>query len=600
LLLGVWVGCAREAREPVELDLTSFGATLVDGRPQATVVETAGMHRRLVVAPGSAVELYVRMPDDARVRFTVDPRTADEAFAVSARAGSEERWLAVRRSDDGDCESAVDVGEPGEIVRLRFENRGTAPLDWWGLRLTGTVRPEPAVLGAELRPPPGALNVIVLVSDALRADHLSLHGYRRPTTPELGRLAAAHGIVFEHAYAPGPSTPSSIPTLFTSRYPSALGLNFRAVAGAGDRTLAEAMSLGGVRTAAFVANPLLLPEFGYARGFGAFDVVRTGVERPRYPPAAVLVDRALEYLSVNREAPCFVYVHLMDTHTPFDPPPPHRDRFAGDERARPSDPRRASEPVLPVPTGIPRPGPWLPPVLDDAGTDPDRYDEAILAVDEQLARLVRGLETLGLRDRTAVVLTADHGEALGPEDDGRYLHGHALFDELVHVPLVFLLPWVAGERRVGDVVGHLDLAPTLVDLMGLAAPESFVGTSHFRPRTGPDPRAVLLERLEPHWTTHRVLGEGVYGVAEWGLREGRWKVLVENHRVRLYDLSADPKETADVSGRHPDLTAYLAGRIMRTSPAFTRRGRPVPIDPAAGGLDRPLAEALKALGYIAE
>ena len=85
------------------------------------------------------------------------------------------------------------------------------------------------------------------------------------------------------------------------------------------------------------------------------------------------------------------------------------------------------------------------------------------------------------------------------------------------------------------------------------------------------------------------------------MREGRWKLLLESHRVRLYDLDADPKETADVSGKYPEITGYLADRIMRTSPSFTQRDRPAPIDPSAGGVvERPLAEALKALGYIAQ
>jgi arylsulfatase A-like enzyme len=147
-------------------------------------------------------------------------------------------------------------------------------------------------------------------------------------------------------------------------------------------------------------------------------------------------------------------------------------------------------------------------------------------------------------------------------------------------------------------VSHLDLAPTLVDLAGLPPPGGFIGASHLQPRVAIEPPAAFVERLEPHWTTHKVLGEGAYGVAEWGIREGRWKLLVENARTRLFDLSADPKETSDVSGKHPDLTAYLAGRIARTSPGFTQRDRPPTVDPSAGGLERPLSDALEALGYI--
>lgn len=599
-LLAACVACGRDAGVPVELDLTSIAATLVDGVPQAVTVETAGDHRRVVTKPGEMVEYVVRIPRDPVVRFTLDPRVTADAFAITVGADAAEHVARARSDGKGDWTVDVDLGAPGDLVRLRFQNRGTAPLDWWGLRLGGTVDPQPPLLPPDVRPPKGVpINVVVLVSDALRADHLSLYGYRRPTTPELARLASQHGVVFDNAYSTGPSTPSSIPALFTSRPASVLGLNFRAVPGGGTRTLAEAFSLGGVQTAGFVGNPLLLPDFGYARGFGAFEIVRSDADRPRYPRAGTFVDRALEYLTVNRDAQSFVYLQVMDTHTPFDPPSPQRGRFAGEGPPRPTTPVRASDAPLPIPSGMS--GPWAPVLhVDPEDFDPDHYDEAILYVDEQIGRLVRGLETLGIADRTALVVTADHGEALGAEDDGRHLHGHALFEELVHVPLVFWLPWVRGERHVTEVVSHLDLAPTLVDLAGFPPPEAFVGTSHFQPRVAMEPRAAFLERLEQHWTTHKVLGTGEFGVAEWGIREARWKLLVENARTRLYDLSADPKETSDVSGRHPDVTAYLAGRIARTSPGFTRRDRPPIVDPTAGGLEQPLSDALKALGYIAE
>src|SRR6185436_9331640 len=254
------LGCEGEARVPVELDLAAFGLTLGDWTPRSIVVEAVGPRRRIVQVPGDAFELFVRLPFEARLRFTLDPRTPDDAFAVSVGAGSTMTALRPRRVGEGDWESTVDGSEPGGIVRLRFENRGALPLAWWEPRLTGTARPLAPVIGLAVRPPAGPLNVILLVSDALRADHLALYGYRRPTTPELARLALQHGVVFEHAYAAGPSTPNSIPSLFTSRHPSAVGVSFPAAPGRTDRTLAEAFSLAGTRTAAFVGNPLLMPE----------------------------------------------------------------------------------------------------------------------------------------------------------------------------------------------------------------------------------------------------------------------------------------------------------------------------------------------------
>jgi arylsulfatase A-like enzyme len=590
------IGCEREARVPVELDLAAFGLTLGDWTPRSIVVEAVGPRRRIVQAPGDAFELFVRLPFDPRLRFTLDPRTPDDAFAVSVGAGSTMTALRPRRVGEGDWESTVDGSEPGGIVRLRFENRGASPLAWWEPRLTGTARPLAPAIGTAVRPPPGPLNVILLVSDALRADHLGLYGYRRPTTPELERLAAQHGVVFEHAYAAGPSTPNSIPSLFTSRHPSSVGVSFPAAPRRTDRTLAEAFSLAGARTAAFVGNPLLMAELGYGRGFGAYEILR--VPEPSFPHAAALVDRTLEYLSANRDAPCFVYVHLMDTHTPFDPPAPHRGRFEGEGPPRPSSPRRPPPVQGFRPEAFGRPGPWLPVVPDEQTADPDRYDEAIAYVDEQVGRLVRGLDALGMGDRTALVVTADHGEALGTEDDGRYLHGQSLFEELARVPLVFHLPWLAVGQRISDVVSLVDVAPTILDLAGVPVPASFGGASLFRPGVSTEPPAALFERIDAQSMAQLVLNPGSRGVVEWGVREGRWKLLLEDYRVRLYDLVDDPKETADASMTHRDIAGYLTGRIARSSPAFRQRDRATAVVPAE--LERPLGEALKALGYLAE
>lgn len=593
------VACDRVPREPVELDLTTFGLAWVDGAPRPLDVEESGGHRRIVEPAGRAIELDLRLPHDARLRFTIDPRTPPEAFAVWVGVGDRTTAARLRCVEEGDWEASLDQADEGTIVRLRLENRGTAPLAWWGPRVVGSARVRAPVLGAADRPHAGTPNVVLVLVDALRGDHLSLLGHARPTTPELARLAAEHGVVFEHAYAAGPSTPNSIPTLFTSRYPSALGINFRASTAGGDRTLAEAFSLGGAGTAAFVANPLLLEALGYGRGFGHYEILGREDEPTRFMRADTMVDRALEYLSFNRDAASFVYVHLMDVHNPYDPPPPYRDRFAHDGLLRPSAPPRALELAADAERRPPREGPWRPAEVDQDELDPTRYDEAIAWVDAQIARLIRGLADVGVADRTAVVVTADHGEALGVEDDGRILHGHAVFEELAHVPLVLWLPWIERGRRVDRIVSLIDVAPTLLDLAGMPIPSSFAGTSLFRATASADPPAALVERLEPQWTTRHVLGPGRYGVAEWGLREGTWKLVMDASRVRLFDLAVDPKETTDVHDVHPDVTGCLVDRAARLSPELSRRERPPMVDPA-GGVERPLTEALKALGYLGD
>ncbi len=587
-VLAIASGCGHDM--PVEIDLTAMSLTVADdAKPTLLVRETTAGHRRLVEPAGGTVDLFVRAPHGAHLRFTLDPKTASSAFAVSLRSGASDRALAPRRVGEGDWDAALDV-EDGAIVRLRLENRGATPLAWWGLRLVGTDRPGAPVLDPALRPPAGPLNVIVVLVDALRADHLGIYGYRRPTAPELGRLVAAHGVVFDRAYAPAPSAMSSIPALFSARHPSAVGVIFRSVPGGTDRTLAEAFSLAGTHTAAFVAHPRLAADVGYGRGFGAYEILHSDGTHSHFARAATLVDRALEYLAVNRDARCFVYVHLMDTHSPYEPPAPQRGRFERDGSPRPETPSRPTERVPTSASKPPSPEPWLPPAYEDENVDPDRYDEAILAVDAQIGRLVRGLEPLGMRDRTAVVVTADHGEALGVEDDGSILHGHALYEEQTHVPLVLLLPWQEGERRVPEIVSLVDLAPTLLDLAGLPSPTSFAGASLFTSARTAEPPAALLERFDA--------SPGSGGIVERGMREGPWKLLLDAQRARLFDLVADPKETTDVSAAHPDVTGYLVGRIgSSTEAAADDRARTID---SGGTPERSLGESLKTLGYLGE
>jgi arylsulfatase A-like enzyme len=355
-----------------------------------------------------------------------------------------------------------------------------------------------------------------------------------------------------------------------------------------------ALDLAGFQTAAFVGNPMLLGDYGYGRGFGTYEIVWGDHGRPHLASARALVDRALEYLSVNRAASSFLYVHLMDTHTPYAPAPPHRDRFVGTGGPRAPTPARVVEEV-----------PWLPLApsmqslfgegLTPDQFDPDRYDEAIATVDAEFGRLVDGVAALGLGERTLFVLTADHGEALGLEDDGRRIHGHALFEELVHVPLVVVAPWLAGGRRVAEVVGLIDVAPTLLDLVGGAIPDTFLGQSLFVSPPPLEPPAALVERLEPRWNRTVVFGAGRHGVAEWGFREDRWKLLLDPQRVRLFDVVADPKETRDVAAAHPDVVGYLAQRLGQASPSLRGVAAPV-VDPSADGPR--LKDALRALGYM--
>jgi arylsulfatase A-like enzyme len=221
---------------------------------------------------------------------------------------------------------------------------------------------------------------------------------------------------------------------------------------------------------------------------------------------------------------------------------------------------------------------------------PDRYDEAVAYTDHVFGRFVDALGELGLADRTIVVFTADHGEPLGQR--GQLFHGTSLHEELVHVPLVMLLPAARRGARVGAVVSSMDLAPTLVDLAGIPTPQRFVGRSLLQSRTRQRPPSAFGEQPPFPW------GPKVEGRPYlWYAREGRWKLLMDPNRVALYDLSTDPGESKDVSAERPIETGYLVGAL--TERVQLLRGGP-PAGPAALRPEarRKLDSALRALGYV--
>jgi len=356
--------------------------------------------------------------------------------------------------------------------------------------------------------------VLILV-DTLRADHVSAYGYERETTPALDGLAR-RGLRFERAISQASWTLPSLMSLFTARQPSRVDPNdpaFRRSVALAPReeTLAEALRDAGYRTISVATNPYNVNEmFGLMEGF-----------EPRHyetsAPARWVVDRAIEALDRARseapEKPFFLYLHLMDAHTPYEPPPPYDAMFAPPG----IDPDTAASRV---PAGVASVS-----ELREAGFEQRReraiarYDGAIRFLDAELGRLFDHLSASDLTDRTHVALVSDHGEEfwdhaeLGIRLDvhahgspGRYGvgHGHTVFRELVHVPLILAGPGV--EPGVVEApVRLLDVAPTLLGLAGipgglaaasgsdlLAAGDSGLGSASSETTLGGAPQSSLV------------------------------------------------------------------------------------------------------------
>jgi arylsulfatase len=573
---------ARAERPPVTIDLVRQGTGLLDGRR----VPLRGDDGRLHVPAGSTLAIAVRLPAAPRLRLAPASDTAhgDVTVTLDLEDGTQRRLTLAEVADDDGTVWSADLAELDDhVVRVRLENRSAADLAWRRAEIDGGGWPRAALLSAR-RPADRPLNVVLYVVDTLRADHLNTYGYDLPTSPKLAKLAR-RAALFRYAYSPGPNTAATVPSLLTSRYPSEMSGRL-ATNGPGRRTLAEAFREAGYDTAAYQANFGLVGALGYERGFDAYHTLKKEVDGAwRYWRASEVNESALAWLRERGDRPFFLYVQIMDVHVPHDAHP----FFAG--RVHPPQPEVDMAKLEEFGELVTKSG------LDETAAkklraffealDPRAYDEDVAYATHEFARFLHTLRRLGRLDDTVVLLTADHGEPLG--EHGAAMHGVALYEEQIHVPLMVWAPGLAPGWRE-DVTGLLDVPTTLLDLADVAVPDSFLGRSLARAHVMESPPQAMGERLR-----HRSqLPIGTY------VREGPWKLITDPKGIELFHLPTDPDEAANVTGKHAVLTDYLVTQVTAripfhrgegTTPTAFDEGLPAPIK-------RELHDALRALGYL--
>jgi arylsulfatase A-like enzyme len=419
-------------------------------------------------------------------------------------------------------------------------------------------------------------NLLLVLVDTLRADHLSLYGYPRKTSPNFDRFARQN-LFFPNARSQAACTFPSVNSLLTSRYamrfldPPGQGMGIPE----GVAVLPDILQRAGYATAAISASPIVRvsrsrhnPGGGFGRGFASFD------ESCIWRDASCVNQVAFAYLRDRRqEQPFFLYLHYLDPHGPYSPPPSYARRFAspvdGPEWLRKGDPNVWSHALYEEGAA--------PASFDRAqlGHLVDLYDDEIRFFDSQFGALLHELDLRGLRQNTVVAFVADHGEQF-LEHDG-LKHCRSVYDVEVHTPLALRVPgrpaaWI--ERPVEN----LDLAPTLLALLGvpvLAA--SFEGRDLFAADAGARPA------FSAQGTLRAATGP-------------RFKLVydVEHQTFALFDLQADPGETRDVKAEHPDdlraLRRDLFAWLQAVEGSTTSKKS---VDAA-----RAAQEQLKSLGYL--
>lgn len=447
---------------------------------------------------------------------------------------------------------------------------------------------------------PNMPNVVLVVIDTLRADHVSAYGYARETTPTLDHFAA-EGVRFDSAVSQAPWTAASVASLLTGLYPSVHGIDsgvrWRSVPGKtglpfivqkrlepADPTLATILRAYGYRTAGFVSNVYMSAAFGFNHGFDRYEDdcsdyvanVRARKRRGEQTNRSVF-----EWLDAGIEEPFFLLVHYNDPHWPYDPPPPFGTEWTGSYRG----------PLLPTRTGF---------VVENEGR-PMRgldaadvaylvglYDGEVRYADANLGSLLARLRSTSLSRPMLTVVTADHGEEF--VDHGSTSHGYTLYDEQIHVPLVMHFPGRIRPGHVASQVRLVDVLPTVLDLVGIdRTGMGLQGTSVVslldRPSEAGSRDAFSEATLHRRLTSLRT-ADGI-------------KVIAEGSRIQVFDIKRDPGERLDIASRPGlDLDA-LTRRVVdwRGNNVAVRRNRPRDGDSRVQ-VDESARARLHALGYL--
>ena len=449
-------------------------------------------------------------------------------------------------------------------------------------------------------------NVLLVVIDTLRADHVGTYGYRHPTTPNIDNLAD-RAVVFEKVVSQAPWTAPAMASLFTGLYPSVHGLDGGIVWGEGTtssgslpfavqktlppshQTLAEVFRHAGYATAGFVSNLYVNSIFGFAQGFDHFDDeyadynLEQGEVKRR---AEVTNKRVFEWLQAGLEEPFFLFVHYNDPHWPYDPPPPFGRGFISSYRGS-FTPTKTREVVV-THREVP------PPLSDqDLAYIVGLYDGEIQYVDAYLGKLLAAVRKLPTARDLVTVVTADHGEEF--LDHGAFNHGYTLYEEQTSVPFILSAPARFNPRRVSQQVRLIDAVPTLLELAGVGNQNSkFQGRSLVPLLAG-----STLEPID-------AFSEATNFGGQSALRSSDSDKLIHSladPRWLLFDLGSDPGELNDLAAQHADRLRELITRLETWREKNSAlRGQ---INIAGTGVDRVVLDeemkrGLEALGYIQE
>jgi len=385
---------------------------------------------------------------------------------------------------------------------------------------------------------------------------MSCYGYRHPTSPFIDSMAS-EGVLAERLFCPGLPTYPSYTSLYTAQHPLTHGILAHGSKAKLDRNapfLPSTLLDAGYTTCA--VDNLMHGRIWFGRGYEYYvdPSVRLSMLTMNVT-CDQLNHRAIPWIRDHKDEPFFLFIHYWDPHWPFMPPREYQGMFY--EGTNPTDPEnKGLEPFWEHPLGAVARETWLR-TPHGRITDPDYvsalYDQEIRYLDDGISRLIGALDEAGLSENTLVIFTGDHGESL--TDHGIYFDHHGLYDCTLNVPFVARWPGrLPANVRVGPMVQVSDIAPTILEAVGISAPAAMEGRSFWKTLTGEGQQGGhdRIISVENTWQS------------SWSLRTDTHKLILSRDpdesrrpRLELYDLKADPEELRNIAGEQTELAKSM-------------------------------------------
>jgi choline-sulfatase len=570
-----------ETHEPgFALDYASLGPKLPKTeRPKPTPLaefRPEARRDRLIVPAGVTLTYTLEVPARARWEAALSAYEPAQLLVSVERDGEAPKVLGSLDAGTNPKRAHFDLrAYAGQVVRLQLRaDHADVALDEPAV----TALDEPTQPAAARRP---IRNVIVYLVDTLRADRLAPYNRKtRVQTPGLSRFVEG-AAVLTNARSQENWTKPSVATLLSSLLPWEHDTYEDAsVLPNSVQVLPELLQQQGYYTAGFIANGYVSDKFGFKRGWSTY---RNYIREGRRSVAQAVASDVLDFLDQRpQNKPFFLYVHSIDTHVPYQPPRDYLELYDSSKSYEgPINFQKKSALLEEIKLGR------LPVAPRDRERLLSLYDAAISYHDVYFNVIMNGLEQRGLDDDTMVIVTADHGEEFW--DHGSVGHGHSLYDELLHVPLIMRVPGVthAGDR-VRSNVGLVDIAPTILEALGMDPPETMTGQSFL-----PELQGEVADA--PRGTVAGFM-DGSRSMAV-----GRFKLVQhELTQQSLYDTRADPEESRDVAAERPITLSYVRGMLGLTLGRDSGSTPRTQVAHAAkdAQIDENTERQLRALGYV--